>query len=80
MAAYDFNQKHKKVSLKPMQFTCILRASKSQMMENGFKDAVFDSIYKLLFETLTNEAQSIAFPDFIVPFVMQVSAHTFCWA
>ncbi|XP_026470553.1 nucleolar complex protein 2 homolog [Ctenocephalides felis] len=71
LAAYDFNQKHKKVSLKPMQFTCILRASKSQMMENGFKDAVFDSIYKLLFETLTNEAQSIAFPDFIVPFVMQ---------
>lgn len=55
-----------------MQFTCILRASKSQMLENGFKDAVFDSIYRLLLETLTNEAHSIAFPDFIVPFVMQV--------
>lgn len=59
----DLNSKHKKVSMKPLNLTCILRVSKSQMSENGFKDAVVDNVYALLLEYLSNQSASIAFPD-----------------
>ncbi|KAI8428062.1 hypothetical protein MSG28_002348 [Choristoneura fumiferana] len=63
LTSYDFNKKHKKVSMKPLDFSCILRLAKSQLMENGFKDAVIDRIYALLLEYMANQSHSIAFPD-----------------
>lgn len=59
--------------MKPIQFTCILRVSKSQMMENGFKDAIIDNIYALLLEYLTSYAHSMGFPDLTLFTVLQVS-------
>lgn len=49
--------------MKPIQLTCILRVSKSQMMENGFKDSIIDSLYGLLLEYLSDQSNSISFPD-----------------
>ncbi|XP_049858118.1 nucleolar complex protein 2 homolog isoform X4 [Schistocerca gregaria] len=69
---FDFNKKHKKVSMKPLDFTCILRVSKGQLQENGFKDAVIENIYKLLLQYMANESHSIAFPDMTVPAVIQI--------
>ncbi|KAK3928441.1 Nucleolar complex protein 2-like protein [Frankliniella fusca] len=70
--SYNFNKKHSKVSMKPMDFSCILRLSKAQQQENGFKDAVIENIYSLMLESLTNEAHSIAFPDLALPAVVGV--------
>lgn len=58
--------------MKPLDFSCILRLSKAQQQENGFKDAVIESIYSLALEYLANESHSIAFPDLALPATMQL--------
>ncbi|CAG9773791.1 unnamed protein product [Ceutorhynchus assimilis] len=70
--SHDFNKKHQKVSMKPIHFTCILRLSKSQMIENGFKDAVIDSIYSQLLEYLSIMSHTISFPDLSLVCIMQL--------
>lgn len=55
-----------------MDFSCILRLSKSHLTENGFKDAVIENIYNLLLQTLSLHSHSIAFPDITVPCLLQV--------
>ncbi|XP_072936865.1 nucleolar complex protein 2 [Epargyreus clarus] len=72
LTTYDFNKKHKKVSMKPLDFSCILRLAKSQMMENGFKDAVIEKLYGLLLEHTANESHSIAFPDTSLLAIIQI--------
>ena len=72
LTSYDFNKKHQKVSMKPLQFMCLLRASKSQMMENGFKDAIIESVYGLLLEYLASYSHSISYPDLSLLCVIQV--------
>ncbi|VVC92214.1 unnamed protein product [Leptidea sinapis] len=37
-----------KVSMKPLDFSCILRLAKSQLSENGFKDSVIERIKQFL--------------------------------
>ncbi|XP_078036307.1 nucleolar complex protein 2 [Augochlora pura] len=72
--SYDFNKKHKTVSMKPVPFICILRLSKSQLLENGFKDNVIDSIYKLILENAANDSHTIYFPDLYIPSIIQLKA------
>lgn len=63
LTRFDFNKKHQKVSMKPLHFTCILRVSKSQQIENGFKDTIVETIYGQILQYLANQSHSIAFPD-----------------
>lgn len=58
--------------MKPLDFSCILRLAKSQLMENGFKDSVIERLYALLLEYVANESHCIAFPDITLLAVMQV--------
>ena len=37
LSGYNFGKKTAKVSMKPMDFSCIVKCSKSQLTENGFK-------------------------------------------
>ncbi|KAG8221939.1 hypothetical protein J437_LFUL002498 [Ladona fulva] len=69
---FNFNKKHTKVSMKPLNFTCILRLSKIQMQENGFKDAVIDSLYEALFAYLAVESHRIGFPDLVIPLIVEL--------
>lgn len=70
---FDINKKHKKASMKPLDFSCILRLSKSQMCENGFKDAVVDRLYALLLEYTASISHTISFPDVCVVLIIFVS-------
>lgn len=72
LSSYDFNKPHKKVSMRPLDFSCILRLSHQQCQENGFKDAVIENIYSLVLEYLASESCSIAFPDLALPCVVQI--------
>lgn len=72
LSIVDFQKKHSKTSMKPMDFTCILRLSKSQLQENVFKDAVIESIHTSLMEYLVIEAHTISFPDLVVPFIIKM--------
>lgn len=58
--------------MKPLDFSCILRVSKTQQQENGFKDAVVENIYGLLLESLANDSHSVAFPDLALPCIFQI--------
>lgn len=72
--SYDFNKKHKAVSMKPIPFICILRMSKTQLQENGFKDNVIDSIYKLILENAAKDSHMVYFPDLYIPCIIQLKA------
>lgn len=65
-----FNQQHKKLAMKPISFTTILRIQKGHLDENSFRDEVVEQVYGLTLECLINECTSIAFPDLVVPHVM----------
>ncbi|XP_029036015.2 nucleolar complex protein 2 homolog isoform X1 [Osmia bicornis bicornis] len=74
LSSYDFNKRHKAVSMKPIPFICALRMSKSQLLENGFKDNVIDSIYKLILENAAKDSHKIYFPDLYIPCIIQLKA------
>lgn len=65
----SFNEEHKKLSMKPVNLTCLLRFAAANIQENAYKDAVLDQIYELSLEYLAHESASICFPDLVVPVV-----------
>lgn len=67
-----FSQKHSKVSMKPLSFTCILRLSQSQLVENGFRDEVIENLIGCALDYAAHESFTISYPDLIVPTVMQL--------
>ncbi|EAT43766.1 AAEL004818-PA [Aedes aegypti] len=72
----SFNEEHKKLSMKPVNLTCLLRFAPANIQENAYKDAVLDQIYELSLEYLAHESASICFPDMIVPVV--TAFRSFC--
>ncbi|XP_023017825.1 nucleolar complex protein 2 [Leptinotarsa decemlineata] len=72
LTSYDFNKKHQKVSMKPLHFTCLLRVSKSQLQENGFKDMIIDVIYGQLLEYLSSQSHTLGFPDLGLICIIQI--------
>lgn len=72
--SYDFNKKHKAVSMKPIPLICVLRMSKSQLKENGFKDSIIETIYQLILQYAANESHKLYFPDMYIPCIIQLKA------
>ncbi|XP_062559948.1 nucleolar complex protein 2 homolog [Armigeres subalbatus] len=72
----SFNEEHKKLSMKPVNLTCLLRFAPANIQENAYKDAVLDQIYELSLEYLAHESASICFPDMAVPVV--TAFRSFC--
>lgn len=64
--------------MRPMDFTCVLRLSKSQLQENVFKDAVIENIHSSLMEYLIVEAHTISFPDLVIPLTIKVILLILC--
>ncbi|XP_024883333.1 nucleolar complex protein 2 homolog [Temnothorax curvispinosus] len=71
---YDFNKRHKAVTMKPIPLICILRMSKSQLAENGFKDSIIETVYQFILENAANESHKIYFPDVYIPCIVQLKA------
>lgn len=67
-----FNKKHQKVSMKPLQFTCILRLSKNQLVENGFRDEVIENVFGSILDYMAHESHTISYPDVAVPAIVQL--------
>ncbi|XP_058798765.1 nucleolar complex protein 2 homolog isoform X2 [Phymastichus coffea] len=63
LVQYDFNRKHKAVSMKPISLMCMLRVSKSQAQENGYKDAIIENLYELIMESAAKDSHTIYFAD-----------------
>lgn len=58
--------------MKPIPLLCILRISKSQLVEKSFKDNIIETIYQLILEHATIESYKIYFPDLFIPCIIQV--------
>jgi len=69
---HNFKKKSKKVSMKPIDFSCILKLSKSQLLENGFKDSTIEEIYGGMLSYLADNSNKIAFPELITPMIFQL--------
>uniref|UniRef100_A0A0P4WBG0 Uncharacterized protein n=1 Tax=Scylla olivacea TaxID=85551 RepID=A0A0P4WBG0_SCYOL len=67
-------KKHKKASIRPFDWLCMLRLSRSEMSESGFKDGVVDQVYNGIVNYLSVEAASIGFPELVVPLVLQLKS------
>jgi len=72
LSTYNFGKKSKKPSMKPLDFSCILKLSKSQMLESGFKDATIEEVYGGLLSYLADNSNKIAFPELVTPMVFQL--------
>lgn len=57
-----------------MDFSCVLRLSKIQLAENGFKDATVEQVYCGLLESLTSLSHKISFPEVAIPALAQIKA------
>nr|CAG4649164.1 EOG090X02MG [Scapholeberis mucronata]SVE93503.1 EOG090X02MG [Scapholeberis mucronata] len=69
---HKFEKKPSKMSMKPLDLSCVLRVSQSQMGESGYRDAVIDMLYDNLLETLQSQSHSSAFPEIVLPLVLQL--------
>jgi len=58
--------------MKPIPLICILRMSKSQLVENGFKDSIIETVYRFILENAANDSYKIYFPDVYIPCIIQV--------
>ncbi|XP_066594371.1 nucleolar complex protein 2 [Prorops nasuta] len=72
--SYDFNKRHKAVSMKPLPLICVLRMSKSELQQNGFKDSVIETIYQLILENAAKDSHLICFPDLYIPCIVQLKS------
>eukprot|EP00088_Acartia_fossae_P026476 TRINITY_DN2730_c0_g1_i13.p1 TRINITY_DN2730_c0_g1~~TRINITY_DN2730_c0_g1_i13.p1 ORF type:complete len:901 (-),score=322.19 TRINITY_DN2730_c0_g1_i13:247-2805(-) len=71
---YNFGKKSKKVSMKPLEFACILKVSKSQMLESGFKDTVVEEVYAGIITYLAHHSNRIGFPELVTPLIFQLKS------
>jgi len=69
---HNFNKKAKKASMKPIDFSCILKLSKSQLGESAFKDATMEELYGGLLTYLADNSNKIAFPELVTPMIFQL--------
>ncbi|KYQ51750.1 Nucleolar complex protein 2 like protein [Trachymyrmex zeteki] len=72
LESYNFNKRHKTIIMKPVSLVCILRISKSQFIENGFKDSIIETIYHLVLEHAASESHKIYFPELYTPCITQL--------
>lgn len=68
----SFLRKHSSVSMKPMSFACILRLTKKQLLENGFRDETIEHIYAVSLDYLAHESYSLAYPELTVAPILQL--------
>ncbi len=72
MQNHKFDKKPGKASMKPLDLSCILRVSQSQMAESGYRDAIVDLLYDRLLDSLTGQSHSAAFPETALPCILQL--------
>nr|CAG4636846.1 EOG090X02MG [Ceriodaphnia reticulata]SVE72822.1 EOG090X02MG [Ceriodaphnia reticulata] len=69
---HKFEKKPSKTSMKPLELSCVLRVSQSQMGESGYRDAIVDLLYDHLLESLQCQSHSSAFPEIALPVILQL--------
>nr|CAG4651660.1 EOG090X02MG [Triops cancriformis] len=69
---HNFKKKVAKASMRPLDMSCILKFSQSQLTESGLRDVLIEAIYDCLMEYLTTQSHSVAFPELVLPLIVQL--------
>nr|CAG4643792.1 EOG090X02MG [Lepidurus arcticus] len=69
---HNFKKKVSKASMRPLDMSCILKFSQSQLGESGLKDVLIEGLYDSLMEYLTTQSSTVAFPELVLPLVFQL--------
>merc|ERR1719189_669683 len=59
-------------TVKPLDFSCILKLSKSQLLETGMKDATVAAVYDGMLGYLADNSNKIGFPELVTPAIFQM--------
>jgi len=69
---FNFGKKSRKASMKPLDFSCILKLAKSQLDESGMKEATMEEVYSGLLSYLADNSNRIGFPELVTPMQFQL--------
>ncbi|CAH8430495.1 unnamed protein product [Schistosoma guineensis] len=68
----NFNQRSGRVSNAPLDLRLLLHFTPSQLRETASNDAIISWLFDLLAECMALHANSIAFPEYSLPFITEV--------
>ncbi|CAG8450512.1 16190_t:CDS:10 [Acaulospora colombiana] len=72
---FHLRRKPKPSTLKPLDFASIIKAPKSYLHTRVYQDGICEELVELLFEYYSCFCLSIAFPELVIPPIVQIKRH-----
>ncbi|CAG8435032.1 7268_t:CDS:10 [Diversispora eburnea] len=71
----EIRRNPKPTTLKPLDFMIILKAPKNYLHTRVYQEGIYEKLLELLFEYYSCFCSSIAFPELVIPAIIQIKRH-----
>ncbi|RHZ46934.1 hypothetical protein Glove_603g9 [Diversispora epigaea] len=71
----EIRRNPKPTTLKPLDFMTILKAPKNYLHTRVYQEGIYEKLLELLFEYYSCFCLSIAFPELVIPAIIQIKRH-----